>query len=179
MRLFIRAKSWQLMFIFVVVPIVGLLLLVATIRPTFGSTIIDYAMLAATIWINALVIAWIYSIVVFFHYTNKLAVSSSIRLFKYLIVYIIFILLANSIFTVFPIADEKIIELMGIPSLVLFLAQIISYLYIGLFVAKTVVILELKTKIKLIDYIGTFFLFVFFPIGIWYLQPRINNLFQN
>jgi hypothetical protein len=26
------------------------------------------------------------------------------------------------------------------------------------------------------DYIGEFFLFWFFPIGIWFIQPRINNI---
>ena len=45
--------------------------------------------------------------------------------------------------------------------------------------AKAIVLAETK-KIQTFDrYIGTFFLLWFFPIGIWFVQPRLNRLAVN
>ena len=38
---------------------------------------------------------------------------------------------------------------------------------------------ELKRKVKFKDFIGEFFLFGFYFIGIWILQPKINKLIEN
>ena len=44
------------------------------------------------------------------------------------------------------------------------------------FVAKTIKTAELKRKVTFSDFVSEFFLIWFFPIGIWVLQPRINQL---
>jgi len=44
------------------------------------------------------------------------------------------------------------------------------------FSVKTIRTLELQKEVKFDECIGDFFLFWFFPIGIWFLQPRINRL---
>jgi len=44
------------------------------------------------------------------------------------------------------------------------------------FSARTLRTAELDRKAGVNDYIGEFFLFWFFPIGIWFIQPRINKL---
>jgi hypothetical protein len=42
--------------------------------------------------------------------------------------------------------------------------------------AKIIVIAETKNVHGFDRYIGTFFLLWFFPIGIWFVQPRLNRL---
>jgi len=44
------------------------------------------------------------------------------------------------------------------------------------FPARTLKSIELNRKATLGEYIGDFFLIVFLPIGIWFLQPRINKI---
>ena len=46
------------------------------------------------------------------------------------------------------------------------------------FTAKTLKSAELQREAHFSDYIGDFFLFWFFPVGIWFLQPRINRIVQ-
>ncbi|MTI29322.1 hypothetical protein [Xanthovirga aplysinae] len=46
------------------------------------------------------------------------------------------------------------------------------------FPAKTIKSIELKKNTGIGDYIGDFFLIVFLPIGIWFLQPRINKIVE-
>lgn len=44
------------------------------------------------------------------------------------------------------------------------------------FVAKTLKTAELQRKTTSSDYIGEFFLLWIFPIGLWFIQPRVNEL---
>lgn len=42
--------------------------------------------------------------------------------------------------------------------------------------AKTIKIVEVQKSVKFVDFAGEFFLLWFFPIGIWFLQPKIKKL---
>jgi hypothetical protein len=44
------------------------------------------------------------------------------------------------------------------------------------FVSKNLVLAETVKPVSFYDYAGPFFLIWFFPIGIWFIQPRINRL---
>ena len=46
------------------------------------------------------------------------------------------------------------------------------------FNAKALRSVELQRRARFGDYIGEFCLFWFFPIGLWFLQPRINKVFE-
>jgi len=46
------------------------------------------------------------------------------------------------------------------------------------FVAKSLKAAELQRPVTFRDYVGEFFLFWFFPIGVWFIQPRINKMFE-
>lgn len=51
-----------------------------------------------------------------------------------------------------------------------------AYLYCLAFPAKALKSIELGREASLGDYIGDFFLIWFLPIGIWFIQPRINKI---
>jgi hypothetical protein len=44
------------------------------------------------------------------------------------------------------------------------------------FVAKTFKTVELQREVNFSDFAGEFFLFWFYPIGIWIVQPKINKM---
>ncbi len=44
------------------------------------------------------------------------------------------------------------------------------------FAAKTIKLAELQRQVNFGDYAGEFFLMWFFPIGVWWLQPKVNRL---
>ena len=44
------------------------------------------------------------------------------------------------------------------------------------FVAKTIKMAELQREVTFSDFVGEFFMLWFYPIGIWILQPKINQL---
>jgi len=46
------------------------------------------------------------------------------------------------------------------------------------FSAKTIKLAELQRSVTFSDFAGEFFLIWFFPIGIWFVQPKVNLLAQ-
>lgn len=53
-----------------------------------------------------------------------------------------------------------------------------ALLQISMFPVQVLNTIESGKKAKLGDCIGDFFLVVFLPIGIWFLQPRINKVYE-
>jgi len=47
------------------------------------------------------------------------------------------------------------------------------------FVSKSLALAETGRAVSFYDYAGAFFLLWFFPLGIWFVQPRINRLYAN
>ena len=46
------------------------------------------------------------------------------------------------------------------------------------FVAKNLVMAEHRKKVGFYEFAGPFFLIWFYPIGIWFIQPKVNRLFN-
>lgn len=60
----------------------------------------------------------------------------------------------------------------------LHLLSMFSLFYCLNFCAKTLKAIELKRSVTFSDYASEFFLIWFFVIGIWILQPKINEISQ-
>lgn len=60
----------------------------------------------------------------------------------------------------------------------LHLLSTLGIFYGLLFTAKSLVTLLRSEKVGFIEYSGAFFLFWFFPIGVWILQPKVNQLYN-
>lgn len=66
----------------------------------------------------------------------------------------------------------------GIPGFILplHLLAMVAIFYALLFTAKSLVTLERNRSSAFFEYSGPFFLLWFFPIGVWFVQPRVNDL---
>lgn len=56
---------------------------------------------------------------------------------------------------------------------------VIFQIYAIYFVAKNLVMAEKQENVKFKDFSGTFYFFLFVPLGIWLIQSRVNKLFQD
>lgn len=52
-------------------------------------------------------------------------------------------------------------------------------LYLLYFISKSLKAVELQKSVTFNDYRGEFFLIWLYPIGIWFIQPRVNEIFKN
>jgi hypothetical protein len=58
------------------------------------------------------------------------------------------------------------------------LLGLLCMLYILYFISKCLVAAEFEQSTSFSEYVGTILAFLFFPIGIWILQPRVNQLYD-
>ena len=58
------------------------------------------------------------------------------------------------------------------------LLAVYGMLYVLYFVSKSLVVAEEKQILRFDRYLGTLFLFWFFPIGIWFVQPRVRKILK-
>lgn len=55
----------------------------------------------------------------------------------------------------------------------------IAFIYICISSAKRLLIAEKRKNINFNTIGNTFLLFLFFPIGVWFIQPRVNKILNN
>lgn len=69
----------------------------------------------------------------------------------------------------------------GVPALVfpMHLGSMLAIFYALVFTANRLTTLERNQRVTFFDYAGPFFLFWFFPLGVWFIQPRVNRLLGN
>jgi hypothetical protein len=58
-------------------------------------------------------------------------------------------------------------------------ATYLSGFYFAYFLSKSLVLADSQKKVSFGDHLGMLFAFVFYPIGVWFIQPRVNRLFAN
>ncbi|MFA8300986.1 MAG: hypothetical protein ACEPOV_12535 [Hyphomicrobiales bacterium] len=66
-----------------------------------------------------------------------------------------------------------------IPLLFFYLTLYASTIYIIYMSSRTLTITELKREVSLVDYISDIVCLLFFPIGIWFVHPRIQKAYIN
>jgi hypothetical protein len=50
--------------------------------------------------------------------------------------------------------------------------------YLLYFVSKNLVLTEAGKQVSFYEYAGPFFLLWFFPMGVWIVQPKVNQLYE-
>ncbi len=62
--------------------------------------------------------------------------------------------------------------------LMLYFVSLFATLYLLYFISKCLVSVEEQAPVTFKRYVGTFFALWFFPLGIWFFQPRVNAIFD-
>ena len=177
---FLKAKHWQLFLLIFGVPIflpfITMLLIMLV-----GKYVIMFQLLLLFISIASF-LTWFWSIAIGLQKSIpqniKMKVKKFKRLFFISIIYIIFmkvfirITVRGSNGNILNVLIENLFAI----SINLFL--LFSIVYLLYFTAKTFKTVELQREVKFSDFVGEFFLILFYPIGIWALQPKINKMIK-
>lgn len=197
--IFLRAKHWQIFVPLIAVPFVVMMIFgiaigmfVITTKPQNPEAIawIFYFMPFVMIASCFVQFSWIWKVLT---QLSKLIPQEKVSLpsgriktfFIIPIVYICIVPLSGA----FVISTVNRIEhgdpsgiismaLFGILFFFLHLFNIFCMIHTFYFVAKTIRCAELQRNATFSDFTGDFFLTWFFPVGVWFLQPRINALIE-
>jgi hypothetical protein len=116
-------------------------------------------------------LGWFGSMGFFFHSIVKPELRMRTELFRFALVYPVLY---------FPIFLSLVIPDGAIPvwvQLSLYLVCIACFVYLFHFVAKNLVMVKIKKALAAQQILPSIFASVFFPLGVWIIQPEVNRLY--
>ncbi len=114
------------------------------------------------------ILTWLLSVGLALQAKIPVSLANSTRWFKALLLYVFCYVTITKIFL--DIEMSYIVPF--------HLLAVYGMLYALYFVSKSLVVAEEKQSLRFDRYIGTLFLFWFFPIGIWFVQPRVRKILK-
>ena len=166
MNVFLKIKHWQLFIL-----LVGTMFLVQFITlESFKSgeqpNIIP--LMGLTLFMMLIYMSWLWAIASACYEALPEHLAQSPKIMKIGIIYtVIYTVVISLLFH-----GNDIHSFVLIPHL---LAMAAIFYALG-FTAKQLIKLEQQKEVTFVDYSGPFFLFWFFPIGVWFIQPKVNKL---
>jgi len=186
MKLFLKAKHWQLFVLFFGIPFTFQIVIMVSIF-TSHNLLFSYFKFIPIIMVvyASAFLGWFWSIGLGLQPKVPETVKMNIALFKtFLIIPLVYILLI-SVLIGMVFFNTNFLNSLGLQPMYfllivpLHLFCIFCMFYCLYFVAKTYKTVELQRKVSFEDFAGEFFMLWFFPIGIWIMQPKINKMAGN
>jgi uncharacterized RDD family membrane protein YckC len=174
-RFFLRAKHWQVFFLLAVTFLVGQAVAMSYIATTKLSSA-DPGKLSLLIGIVTTPtmlgwLGWLWSLGSFLISMVQPALRLKRGFFLFSIVYSLIYPLFFALS--FPSTNPVLLAVI----LPLHLLVMFCMFYAFYFVSKTLVLAETCKPALFSDYVEVFFLIWLFPVGVWFIQPRINRLY--
>jgi hypothetical protein len=178
----LHLKHWQLFGLVIGLPFIIEMVVMTymTVSGSIGMLMILIPLLS--IFVMSIFFGWLWAMGVHLHSMLPENVKMNLNTFKIFLiipsVYIVLLMIFMfGIFSVNPENGEASMEIM--PLIVpLHLFSMFCIFYCLYFVSKVLKAVEWQRPVTFSDYVGEFFLIWFFPLGIWFIQPRVNKMFR-
>jgi hypothetical protein len=189
---FLKVKHWQLFLLIFGFPTIFQLVFMSSIFSAIStnpgpemifSTMKFFPILM--ILFMAILLGWFWSIAIGLQKKVPEHITMKVKKFKtFFLIYLAYILCLTILIA---FAMNGMMSGVNEPSVVnigtmfaiivpLHLFSMFCILYSLYFVAKTFKTVELQREVKFSDFAGEFFLILFYPVGIWIIQPKINKM---
>lgn len=195
-ELFLKAKHWQIFLLTFGIPMIFQIVAMGSIISNVGTeTNPDPTMFFSTTILMPIVLiiftgtffGWFWSVAIGLQKNVPENVKMKVRKFKiffffpmvYLLLVMIFINTSmNGLFDGGEKPSGGLIASFAGVIVPLHLFSMFCIFYSLYFVSKTFKTVELQREVKFSDFVGEFFMLWFYPIGIWIIQPKINEMIK-
>jgi hypothetical protein len=183
MEYFLKAKHWQIFIIIVVMPFIISVLSDGFLIINENSKINIIFRSVIPLILTAFSTFWILIVSLGLQSKIPIYIKMDVKIFKLLyIIPLIFSVFFEELIDIF-IGFSNNQEFKALITLLLIFTSILligyCYGYCAYFAAKTFKTVEQRRKVIFGNFSIEFFLFLFYPIGIWIIQPKINKIFAN
>lgn len=170
---FVRAKHWQVFAVVVGLFCGGQIVFLQSAFSSPSKMGVPVPGLIAALFFYACFVVWYWSMGSFVHSVLAPALKQRMGFFGFATVYpLAYLLLFNVLF-------ERLTPLRLLAIFPFHLLAMFCLFYAPGFVARNLAVAERGKAVPFRDYAGALFLLWFFPIGIWFIQPRINRLYSS
>ena len=178
MDFFLKAKAWQVFFILFVIPFAfQLVMLKFLLGLVYSDPILFLVIVLGAVLIGAAVfLFWVWTLGVGINQRIPSEIRPKVRFFKFTVIYSAASFVIYPLLVFLPLINANGDGMGGL----FFLLQMFgSYciIYGFYFIAKNLVTFEKGEPIKFRSQLGTLFLLWIFPLGIWSIQPRVNEMY--
>lgn len=191
MNIFLQLKHWQLFLLLFVVPFGIMMVLMGAVIAQEDPTVLLSAYPWIMVYYMAAFFGWFWSVGTHLHAKLPYGLRMNLRMFKwflaipvaYILTLVFFLFAFMRQFVDFKtMTPEEMPDMSGLAYLFLIipvhLFSIFCIFYCIYFVAKCLKCVELQKNVELGDFIGEFVLVWILPVGIWFVQPRINRIYE-
>lgn len=182
---FLRAKHWQIFLLIFVVPLILELIAIPVVIATENFSLFFVFILFIMVVAMGTQFSWYYSVGTALAGRLPSNAGMNVRRFRNFVfipvAYIMLFMLFVGSEVLFAINDgppSPMLALSFIVIIPLHFFSIFCIFYSMWFVAKSLKMVERYQFVEFGDYAGDFFLIWFFFVGVWFIQPRINRLFD-
>jgi hypothetical protein len=191
---FLKAKHWQLFLLTFGIPLILQVVLMSTIFSSIATQaipdpeiIFNYMKFFPLVMIvlMAIFFGWYWSVAIGLQKKVPENITMKVKKFKIFFFIPMVYMLCIIILIAFVMNDlsnsEPNIGFIGSLFTIIVPIHLFSMFcifYTLYFVAKTIKTVELQREVKFSDFAGEFFMIWFFPIGIWIVQPKINEMIE-
>jgi hypothetical protein len=168
MKLFIKAKHWQLFLVFMGLMFGSQILMINSMEPGMPPNITMF--LIPMVLFFAIYAAWLWSISTYCLKNMPEELATSPLIMKAGLVYAGLYFIFG--FTFLSRGNTGPVGIL----VVMHILAMVAMFYSLLFTSRQLVKLERKAHVRFYDYSGPFFMLWFFPIGVWFIQPKVNEL---
>ncbi len=184
MKWILKAWHWQVFSGIFIIPIILIVLGLVLAQVTFNPGYIFLFVPIAMSFGQAVVYIWIWATGSALIKRDRSNIVKNKTLFRFFALLPAFILVSTLLFwlygaVVYIMGTLSIAEILYTSLFLVFALQflvIVSILFCFNFIARLLNVVEEKRDVSFDKYFSDFVLAVIFPVGIWYLQPRINKL---
>jgi len=173
--LYLRAKRWQVFVLFFGTFVFAQVAFVASIfgtsRSPENSLKVGLPVWMAIVLSTFCILGWFWALGLFLNSIVVPPLRLRVGLFRFALLYpALYIVLFMAFFgSTNPLLFAVIIPL--------HLLAMFCMFYCLYFVSKSLVLAETGKPASFSDYAGPFFLMWFYPLGVWFIQPRVNRLY--
>lgn len=174
-RFFVRAKHWQVFLLFASLFVLGTLPFAgdfsSTLKSQEGSAAVLFAAEAAGALFTWCFLLWLWQLGSFLNSVVSPTLRRKKSFFLFTIMYVALYVIAS--FALFQSIQPKLLVVTG-PLRWLGIYCMLCSVY---FVAEGLVTAEVDKRPSFLDCLGPFLLLWFFPVGVWFIQPRVSRLY--
>lgn len=187
-KLFLKAKHWQIFLLTFGIPfIIQIIFMVTMVTKMISNHNADPFDIVGSMMKYYPILVFL---LVFFYYGWYYAVATGLQrlipdklklktaTFRFLFFFMIIYLICFITLIMFLFGKKDFNPMLFIMIVPFHLFVMFCVFYCIYFVACSIKTAELKRKVTFSDYALEYFLIMFFPIGIWIIQPQINKLVE-
>lgn len=183
MKKLLVLKHWQLFIVLFVLPFFIQFAATFAVLASETPTMLFIVFPIIIVLFMGTFFSWLYTLGTNLHKKLPQAASMKLLYFKMALIFPVLYILVMAVLMYYMFSSMVVNEPPNFAWMLLIIPfhffSMFCILFVLYFIAKALKSVEQMKEARFNDFIGEFFLIWFFPIGVWFIQPRVNKLFDD